>query len=102
MFYGQDGKVYNLQTDYSTDELEVRDGYVYFKEPIQDNSGNIVEILNYGEDWYCARNEGNESSEEFYLIEIGVKHTSALYTWTYAKYDKEGKYLGEVYRSVPT
>lgn len=102
MFYGQDGKVYNLQTDYSTDELEVRDGYVYFKEPIQDNSGNTVEILNHGEDWGCARNEGNESSEDFYLIEIGVKHTSALYTWTYAKYDKEGKYLGEVYRSVPT
>ena len=31
-----------------------------------------------------------------------MKHTSALYTWTYAKYDKEGKYLGEVYRSLPT
>lgn len=102
MFYGQDGKVYNLQTDYSTDELEVRDGYVYFKEPIQDNSGNTVEILNHGEDWGCARNEGNESSEDFYLIEIGVKHTSAQYTWTYAKYDKEGKYFGEVYRRLYT
>ena len=93
MFYGRDGKVYNLQTDYSTDELEVRDGYVYFKEPIQDNSGNTVEILNHGEDWHCARNEGNESSEDIYLIMISIDHDGRTYNF----YDKEGIYMGNHY-----
>lgn len=100
MFYGQDGKVYNLQTDYSTDELEVKDGYVYFKEPIQDSSGNTVEILDHGKYWECVQN--GEGSEDFYQIRIDTKHTSSSYTYIYAKYDKEGKYLGEVSYSKPT
>ncbi len=49
MFYGRDGEVYNLQSDYSTDKLEVKDGYVYFKEPTQDDSGNTIEILDGGQ-----------------------------------------------------
>lgn len=88
MFYGQDGKVYNLQTDYSTDELEVRDGYVYFKEPIQDNSGNTVEILKGGSQWSLRETETNGEFYEIYVKSNGYD--------IFVRYDKEGKYI-EIY-----
>ena len=86
MFYGQDGKVYNLQTSYSTDELEVRDGYVYFKEPIQDDSGNTVEILKGGIKWRLVYSESGERDYQIYVREEGGDIIFAVY-------DKEGIYL---------
>lgn len=86
MFYGQDGKVYNLQTRYSTDELEVRDGYVYFKEPIQDNSGNTVEILEGGINWELTYSESGERDYQIYVRREDVNRIFAVY-------DKEGIYL---------
>ena len=82
MFYGQDGKVYNLQTNYSTDKLEVKEGYVFFKEPIQDNSGNTVKILGSGINWRLAY---SESGERYYQIYVSRR---------VAVYDKEGIYMG--------
>ena len=86
MFYGQDGKVYNLQTDYSTDELEVRDGYVYFKEPIQDGSGNTVEILTSGGNWKLTYPRSDGRDYQIYVRREGVNSIFAVY-------DKEGIYL---------
>ena len=87
MFYGQDGEVYNLQTDYSTDELEVRDGYVYFKEPIQDDSGNTIEILDGGSQWLLGK---TETDGEFYVINVNSNGSDDIFVG----YDKEGKYIG--------
>lgn len=86
MFYGQDGKVYNLQTRYSTDELEVRNGYVYFKEPIQDNSGNTVEILKGGSQWLLGK---TETDGELYAINVNSNESDDIFV----RYDKEGKYI---------
>ena len=86
MFYGQDGKVYNLQTNYSTDKLEVKEGYVFFKEPIQDNSGNTVKILEGGINWRLVYSESGERDYQIYVREEGVDSIFAVY-------DKEGIYL---------
>ena len=86
MFYGQDGKVYNLQTNYSTDKLEVKEGYVFFKEPIQDNSGNTVKILEGGINWRLAYPESGERDYQIYVRREDVNHIFAVY-------DKEGIYL---------
>ena len=86
MFYGQDGKVYNLQTNYSTDKLEVKEGYVFFKEPIQDNSGNTVKILKGGSQWFLGE---TETDGEFYAINVGSNGSDDIFVI----YDKEGKYI---------
>lgn len=94
MFYGQDGKVYNLQTSYSTDELEVRDGYVYFKEPIQNSYGDTIETLDGGDNWYTRPDySGVVNDEDIYLIMISRDD----YGRTYNFYDKEGIYIGNHY-----
>ena len=86
MFYGQDGKVYNLQTNYSTDKLEVKEGYVFFKEPIQDNSGNTVKILKGGSQSFLGE---TETDGEFYAINVVSNGSDDIFVI----YDKEGKYI---------
>ena len=75
-----------MKTSYSTDELEVRDGYVYFKEPIQDDSGSTVEILEGGINWELTYSESGEIDYQIYVREEGGDIIFAVY-------DKEGIYL---------
>ena len=92
MFYGQDGEVYNLQTSYSTDELEVRDGYVYFEEPIQTSNGVTLEILPGGSDWSVSLDSSGKPNDDIYRIKISESpNYNAI---LYYEYDKEGKYIG--------
>jgi len=95
MFYGRDGEVYNLQSDYSTDKLEVKDGYVYFKEPTQDDSGNTIEILDGGANWSVLTNN-SEPNAKFYQIYIGYRPivSGGSYVFIYYGYDKDGNYIG--------
>jgi len=84
MFYGQDGKVYNLQTRYSTDELEVKNGYVYFKEPNQNGTKEI--LRGNGHYWLLGKTETNG---EFYAINVNSNGSDNIFV----RYDKEGKYI---------
>ena len=87
MFYGRDGKVYNLQTDYSTDELEVRDGYVYFKEPNQNGTKEI--LRGNGNYYYGWSLRETETNGEFYSIYVKSNGSDDIFV----RYDKEGKYI---------